>query len=661
MSTSGGADFGFDDAREYGASLCFAGVPLNTALGSLRSLYYTRIGSIRQSSALERAGLVAEQEHRRARLLILRTVATDREQKRHRLVTLRKLIASRRTELAALEAKIRTKRHVVEGARMSAALAELDKQAATAADRVTAERIAQHRRSVEVWEAAKAWREQQINELGRERVTAHDDVKTTESKITQLGDPLVTRTVAGFLLWVGYSSIAVIGAAVALILGKDADLSSAVLGQLLGSITQLLQATPAWVLPLIPIFLLVVVAAIGLVFWGFDWAIDHFDPHGWRNAKKTSTPEGGIPSFDLTRRSYVRVLTALPFLYVAGLLATVLCTAGRFGGNTVDPKKLEDALSAFSTSMANTLIGSVIALLLTSVFILYVIKLVERRSKGTPLKAAWEIAVLPVLLLIALGIALFGTEPTRRMWGAIAAFMLMSSLALAYGVVYRGLFREMDRARWRLQSIDDLIASHREPPGLSEPKRDERHALRTLARSYRREREWLEDIERERDLRRTFGLDDLQDIALFQRWLNRKQSVVDRLRATDAPPLLLKLRVLDSEAAEKEVEIREKLQREQSEDETETSALDDELRSTSREEENTTIRELEREIEQHAVRVAQIPFQEKQAIANLAEAYHRVMAEVTLGFETATSVKEAADEVKPELRPRRPRRVEAVV
>lgn len=659
MSTSGGADFGLDDARDYGASLCVAGMPLSVALANLRAIYHTRIGHIRQEAGKEREARTTEQDHRLARLITLRHTVATRDQKRERLVTLQGTTARRAAELEAVEARIRVKRHTVEAARMTAAMTELDKQASSAADRVAAARIEQHRRAVEIWDATKGWREQQIVELGKDKAAASGDATNAEARVQQLGDPLVTRTVAGFLLWVGYSSIAVIGAAVALVLGKDADLSSAVLGLLLRSLTQLLAAAPLWSLPFIPIILLIVVLAVGFVFWGFDWAIDRFDPHGWRNAKKSSGPEGGIPSFDLTRRSYVRVLTILPFAYVFGLLAVFFCAAGRFSGEKMDSAKLETALSAFSSSIANTLIGSVIALLLTSVFILYVIKLVERRSKGVPLKAAWEVAALPALLLVALSVAFFSAEPTRRMWGAIAAFMLMSCLALAYGVVYRGVFKDLDRARWRMQSIEDLIATHREPPTLTEPSRDERRDLRHVAQSYRREREWFEDIERERDLRRTLGLDDVDDAVMFQRWLNRKRTVLEKLRDSDTPPAVLALRVLDSEAAEAEVITRETLRREQSQEGAEIVALQDELRLHTREDDQKGISDLELEVERSAVLLSEMELRVKEKIAELAESYHKTIAEVTLGFETATSVKEAADEVKPELRQRRRKRPEA--
>jgi hypothetical protein len=664
MATSGSGDFSSEDAREYGASSCFAGVPLKTLQANLRSIYHTRLGAIRQTFAIRRSTLRGAQVNADLRLTHLRQTHTANETSRARIVSLRKGLADFEAHKARLDQAIRAKRQAAERQRIEAAIGDLSSQEKRSVDRLATARLEQHQRDLALWHESEVWRAKQIEEIISERDKAKKESDDLEARIAKAVDPLITRTVAGFLIWVGYSSVAAIGAAVALILGAKPDLGTAVLGQLLASMTLLLRDAPAWTLLLLPIFVLIVVALIGAVFYFADWAIDRFDPRGWKRDRKHAALEGGLPTIDLSRRSYVRVLAALPFIYVAGLITALLCVAGRLAPKGSDPDKLLAALNGFSDSMANTLIGSVMALLITSVFILYLVKIIERRlHSGQPLwKHSWEIAALPVMLLTALGVALLDDKPTRQMWAVLSAFMLMSSLALAYGVVYRGLFRDVDRARWHVRSIDELLASYREPPAIAEPGGEERDELRHVRRTYRMEREWLEELEREREIGRTFGLDDAADAQLVQRWLDRRRSKLERMRSATITPTVLQFRVLDLDAAPEEVKERDRVKISAQIVSVDLTTLEQAVSDTSAQRETDAILAAERDLSERMTEVARLPFEEKEEIARLAEAYQRYASDTELGYQTAKAPSEAIEQVKPELRPPTgPRRIHATV
>jgi hypothetical protein len=111
-------------------------------------------------------------------------------------------------------------------------------------------------------------------------------------------------------------------------------------------------------------------------------------------------------------------------------------------------------MSIFPT-IGYSFIGIAIAFLATGVFMMYFIRVIEPRSADRPvLRHSWEFTVPPLLLVMALGFAPFELSISAGTWLPWAAFMLMSSLALACGLVFHGIFKDARMARDRVKKIE---------------------------------------------------------------------------------------------------------------------------------------------------------------------------------------------------------------
>jgi len=156
------------------------------------------------------------------------------------------------------------------------------------------------------------------------------------------------------------------------------------------------------------------------------------------------------------------------------------------------------SINAVPASIVATYIGTVLALLMTSSFVMYVLKIVERRVEAVAAQATsrpswktgWEFFVIPFVLVGALLYATADTLPAQRVWGPIAIFMLLSCLAVAYGVVYRGIFYDIDRLE---RERDKYLRAIAEARAITEPDLEDtsavseaRDALR-VAKEYRKQ------------------------------------------------------------------------------------------------------------------------------------------------------------------------------
>jgi hypothetical protein len=123
-------------------------------------------------------------------------------------------------------------------------------------------------------------------------------------------------------------------------------------------------------------------------------------------------------------------------------------------------------------------------------------------------------------------------------------------MALAYGLLYRGMFQELDYAARAVIECDRQIEELLAPPAKEEPGRVEQREIERVLADYRARRQYLLDLDRERRLRRAFLTSDENDttmLAAYQVAASGLWRVWIRLRRIGPQPDFY--RVTDFEAA----------------------------------------------------------------------------------------------------------------
>ncbi|HYX51268.1 MAG TPA: hypothetical protein VE843_16090, partial [Ktedonobacteraceae bacterium] len=224
------------------------------------------------------------------------------------------------------------------------------------------------------------------------------------------------------------------------------------------------------------IFIVLLLLFLGL-FYGLirlmDWLVHRFDSESWGGQSPDSEPNRtprtigdqftGFASsalsissqistlfpFTVERRDYTRLLAAFPYLFLGGVIVFLFSAGGKV------------------LSLTTSYIGVIFALLATSVSVLYVTKIIEprwdiasRANEGENRSLAFarinrELTGLFGLMVLSLLLAAFmpgqsrwaylNSQQTKLIvWGFIALFMCLSSLGLAYGIIQRGIFKDID-------------------------------------------------------------------------------------------------------------------------------------------------------------------------------------------------------------------------
>lgn len=461
-------------------------------------------------------------------------------------------------QIRTLEAEIRAKRYELERERLRNELDRLQTQEHAAHEMLSAERRAEYEQELRFWQDTEQERARRIAYLERERERAERDTAAAEQKLQNIHDRHVTRTVSGFLLWVGYGSAAATGTVTAVLLSDKKDPSAPLADALRGLRAFMLTMSPAPSGPvaviLIGALLLATLAVLGAVIVLTDFIISRFDKQ-WRGPSGRTLRGSPLRPPDITRASYVQLLAAFPYVFVIGLVATVFA-AGKASASS------PDLMASLFPSLVNTFIGTVLALVSASVFLMYAVKRIESRADGESAnwRRAWEFFVLPFVLIIALVTSTLSTVPSRHVWGSWAAFMLLSSVTLAYGVIYHGLFKDVDKLRWIARRFEDEIRNLTAPPMMPAPDRHETAQARAIAREFARERERLRLLDQQFSLKRILAADDSDDFALLDTWLQAYGSFGRWRRARSGVPQSYdSYRVLDMQAAPAEVARREEL------------------------------------------------------------------------------------------------------
>lgn len=362
-----------------------------------------------------------------------------------------------------------------------------------------------------VWDEQTPARTATIARLEADRTRLQQAAEESRSKLAQWTPPLMSKTVAGFLIWIGYGAIVATGAVVSRLLdGPDAWDP--------GTILEALRAFAGFVpdSPLLRFGVLwaMVIAGLGAtvgVAIFCDRRMRLFDDEWAKKAAESKTIE--LSPAGITRRSYGRLLASVPFLFAAGTAASFLAAA----------PATSSASATFRTllpSVAHTFIGTAIALLCTAAFLLYVIRIMERPAEpADPARRhPWELAALVVILLVAIVISVAlppGTETSwsweavreQARWGGWTLFMLLSSLTFAYGLIHHGLYKDLDKIEAGVEEIDRAIRRNLEPPSLARLRRQSLASARKTANQYADDRRRLERVARRYRAGRRLGLD----------------------------------------------------------------------------------------------------------------------------------------------------------
>ena len=343
----------------------------------------------------------------------------------------------------------------------------------------------------------------------------------------------ITQTVAGFLLWLGYGSVAATGAVLALIMNSG---ESGQFGVLIEGWRAIVESIPPQSAALRLFTGVLLVAAlltlVGLSIWAAEKLLLK-DREDWkRDEHRNREPHVNLSPQSITRKTYTQFIALLPFLFAAGVIATILAVTPLPGTNG------SEMLTSVLPTLGYAFVGIVIAFLATAVFVMYVVRIVEPRhivdedKRPSVLAAAWEFVIPPLVLVIAVVGAPLLLSTTNgsnviaaREWVPWSAFMLLSSLALACGVVYHGVFKDARTSRDRIEALEAQLALQHELLSGGAPPADA-----AITRDYAEELHRLRSLRRDLRLRRlgvsiTGRSDDASALVRAWRWI-RRQPVV---------------------------------------------------------------------------------------------------------------------------------------
>lgn len=421
-------------------------------------------------------------------------------------------------------------------------------------------------------------------ELGR--IEKH--LERTRARTAKLHEQGITRTTANFLIWVGYISLAgaggVIGSFFQKRLTEDAELLSLIFRGLIkvAHITELsTSGLGPWSVIIAPLPLVILVALylsiIGAAVFLMDNRMKRFDP-AWdkergsaRDGRKgrlslnrmslTDRFTNYMSTPDVDRKSYRQLLAYFPFVLVAALVVWLFAAGIPQEAGAAAPGKVPDP----TAGLAAAYLGVIFILLSTSAALLYTTKIIEPRREradavGGPrnkfdyARLNWEIILLVALLIVSLlltallpvgnnsGAGWLSVERSNLIsWGAVAIFMCLCSLGLAYGLIQRGLFREEEFFEGLRRKYRHLIEKQKVSPTVYDlfEKEGPLEEAEPLLTKYREAKHMLDEYRMIYELKEIFA-DDFDDDPAFRKlfrkiWENPHFSLRSvRLRAV--PP-----------------------------------------------------------------------------------------------------------------------------
>jgi len=406
-----------------------------------------------------------------ARRVSLRAEIPAQREKRRELTT--KLMEHEQT-IARLEAEIAKARKDEEVRLLQdeqESLAKEHQRAMAALEATTAhEEEARKAR----WKEAEPQRTLQLKRLEARADRARAAVTESMKLAAALSQGWVTYRVARFLRWLGYASVAATGTMWTLIVNKDATNDLKGILSAVNDFTMSLAPTfwGRYVLASLVLFLSLL--AILVVAVGVDWCLKRTVKNWGKEQREDDRLQVRLTPTSISRRTYVQLVAVLPFLFCGGLVLAFIA---------VSPNAATTQMAALLPTVTHTFVGSAIALLATATFLMYALKWIEPKL---PLDAAprrsWEFAIAPICLVIAIVVAMIAPAQSRFVWGGWSLFMLSSSLALAYGLVYEGIYGEWRWARQTLETIEEEIQRTENPLGAGRKAEAERLATELVER-----------------------------------------------------------------------------------------------------------------------------------------------------------------------------------
>ena len=206
-----------------------------------------------------------------------------------------------------------------------------------------------------------------------------------------------------------------------------------------------------------------------------------------------SNPPPGATT-EIRRSAYVQLVASAPYILITAVITLFAAAAvpAVTGGTTSG--------EAAAATTATTFIGTVLALLVTASLVMYVLKVLDRRERLEESGDAaakrrwtdgWEFLVVPILLVITTLCATF-RDWKFSIWGPVMLVMLFSCLAVAYGVIYSGMYKDITILERRKRQFVDELEELRDwsPPDPDETP-EMRNASATIEELRRRRQELL--------------------------------------------------------------------------------------------------------------------------------------------------------------------------
>ncbi len=331
-----------------------------------------------------------------------------------------------------------------------------------------------------------------------------DRINTQVDTLRNLG---ITRTTAGFLTWAGYFAFPAAGWFLGEALYDALGSSKNSLGNAVSLISVGIEGLAnrlglVWAAILVfaaPLLLLAIVFALfvlGDYMAGlFD---DNWGKHGDnRGASGFYTP----PLTQIRRRDYSQVVAKLPLIYSWALLPLGLASLLALSGarNTASLRSI--ALDPWK-AMLYTYLGVALTIVVSGFALLYTCFIVQGRlsaphSTFASLRLHAELALILlatvlILLIRAASGASLGTPHTdlsRPLLWTLA--LLAIGFVVAYGLIYKGIFKDQRVLRRQLIALDDAIERYSGLPAVetSDPEaREYRTFLKQLQERF--ERQW---------------------------------------------------------------------------------------------------------------------------------------------------------------------------
>ncbi|HEV7745473.1 MAG TPA: hypothetical protein VGO56_10795 [Pyrinomonadaceae bacterium] len=430
-----------------------------------------------------------------------------------------------------------------------------------------------HSSLLEVWQVDEAELNRRAETLKEEQQNAEALLKPVEQKIKYLRGIGITRTTAGFLLWAGYTAFAGVGSLIGSLLQQrqkdpsEADLIGNFVRGFAGFFGLSQNAIFSWapflkMLSFVGATLLFLVAATVLC----DLLLPRFNPR-WRKSAFPNRPRTrvGRPTHSwkaflgllttgsdrlslftgrITRADYFQLMAVIPYVLLASILLFVLSALGLI----IPVPKAGSSLAATITSAS---IGAVFTLLSTSACLLYATKFIEPRwerlvganptsRRWAYLSANWEFALL-MLVMVAVVLLLTFLPLSERnnywTWGLVVFFMTIGSIGLAYGLIYRGMFRDYDYLNRKRDDYLIKIEEHVLKPTLNDVfEATDTQELEDTAQRYKKAREYLDGLRIENEMNGLFGEDHPEYDAAFSKfWLGELEPENSRTDWFDLP------------------------------------------------------------------------------------------------------------------------------